>query len=302
MRTAARPGCARAAITRAVPARTAGRSGQPRPGQPDPRRARPEPGGLRVARLPPAGRDRARPGFADAENGGELIQLDAVHLGGEQQPGDVPAGAGLPPAAGGAAVPSARITRLITSCAARMRPFPAAGRAHRAAGAPLPRECWCWRRPWGTMSFVPGSMLTGSRAPAGDEVVGEDASHPLAGRSRDRTWRAAGSLRAPGAEPAYRVGRGRGARHGRNPALGRAARVAGLFAHGTQLAGPGRSRRRDNVGAGGLEPGSGSRSPRRPARAVTPCAIAARRRSARSPRSSPPTATYWSPKAGCAPR
>src|SRR5689334_24289826 len=55
---------------------------------------------------------------------------------------------------------------------------------------------------------------------AGAEVVGEDAPRPLAGRSRDRTWCAARSLRAPGAGPAHRVGcRGRPRRAG-DPAVG----------------------------------------------------------------------------------
>jgi len=54
------------------------------------------------------------------------------------------------------------------------------------------------------------------------------------------TWRAAGSFRAPGAGPAYRVGGRRGSRHGRNPAVDRAASIAGHPAHRAEA---GRARR-----------------------------------------------------------
>ena len=66
--------------------------GQPGPGQPRPRPARPEPGRLGVPGPPPEAVMARACGSLDAEHGGQLVELHAVHVGDEQQPRDVPSG------------------------------------------------------------------------------------------------------------------------------------------------------------------------------------------------------------------
>jgi hypothetical protein len=63
--------------------------GQPGPGDPDPRRARAEPGRLGQAQVPPPRRDPPGPVHRDPQDDGELVKLDSVHLGGEDQRLDV---------------------------------------------------------------------------------------------------------------------------------------------------------------------------------------------------------------------
>ena len=63
--------------------------GQPGPGRPDPGRTRAEPGRIGQAEVPPPRGDPAGPLHRDPEHDGELVQLHAIHLGGEHQRVDV---------------------------------------------------------------------------------------------------------------------------------------------------------------------------------------------------------------------
>src|SRR5580693_5610146 len=57
----------------------------------------------------PPSRDRAGAGLADAEDGGQMVELDTVHLGGEEHPFRITAGTGT-------LCPFCRDHATITSC------------------------------------------------------------------------------------------------------------------------------------------------------------------------------------------